>query len=143
MPTRLPASSLVPPPGRLRPVTHSLAGTLWPGNNIFTSSPITCVFLFFPGYAFPIWQATFLDSLLAASGTIGYTNTDIPFICSKPLSSGNAFKSPLTRLPIGYLSVKQKDGLETTDTIPFAYPIKDIYLYPLIPNFREALHGIS
>src|SRR3990170_7772902 len=121
MPTPLPASSLVPQPGRSRPVTHSSAGTLWRGNNISTSSPITCVFLFLPGYAFPIWQATFLDSLLAASGTIGYTNTDIPFTCSKPLSSGNAFKSPVTRMPIGNSSAKQKDGLETTDTIPFVY----------------------
>src|SRR3990167_2255673 len=131
MPTPLPASSLVPQPGRSRPVTHSSAGTLWRGNNISTSSPITCVFLFLPGYAFPIWQATFLDSLLAASGTIGYTNTDIPFICSKPLSSWNAFKAPLTRLPIGYLSVKQKDGLETTDIIPFAYQSRASTSIPL------------
>jgi len=40
----------------------------------------------------------------------------------KPLWSGNAFEAFVTRLPTGFI------------------PVKDIYLYPLTERFREALN---
>jgi len=43
-----------------------------------------------------------------------------------------------------WLLVGQTKGRTRNDRYnTIRVPIKDIYLYPLIPNFREALHGIS
>ena len=74
-----------------------------------------------------------------ASTAIGRPNTDMASICWKPSWIGSGFEEPAIGPRAGGTWARRPAAAATTWIRRCAVPVKDIYLRPLVPDFRRRL----